>query len=46
MSTTPNDVAEAMGFFLVFDETVNAMETTAAGQVLTRRGDSPRSVDW
>ena len=38
------DVAEAMGFFLVFDETVEVLETTPAGQVLARPGDTPRSV--
>ena len=38
------DVAEAMGFFLVFDATVEVLETTPAGQVLARPGDAPRSV--
>lgn len=38
------DVREAMGFFLVFDETVEVVETTPAGQVLARDGDAPRSV--
>src|SRR5829696_2804734 len=35
------DVAEAMGFFLVFDTTVEVMETTPAGQVLSRPGTHP-----
>ena len=38
------DVAEAMAFFLVFDPTVEVLETTPAGQVLARPGDAPRSV--
>jgi hypothetical protein len=38
------DVAEAMGFFLVFDCCVEVLETTLAGQVLARPGDAPRSV--
>jgi hypothetical protein len=38
------DVAEAMGFFLVFDRSVEVLETTPAGQVLAGPGDAPRSV--
>src|SRR4051794_14248176 len=38
------DVAEAMGFFLVFDATVAVLEATPVGQVLARPGDAPRSV--
>jgi hypothetical protein len=37
-------VAEAMAFFLVFDATVEVLESSAAGQVLARPGDAPRSV--
>jgi hypothetical protein len=38
------DVAEAMAFFLVFDDTVAVLESTPAGQVLARPGTAPRSV--
>jgi hypothetical protein len=38
------DVAEAMAFFLVFDPSVEVLETTGSGQVLARAGDAPRSV--
>ena len=38
------DVAEAMGFFLVFDETIAVLDTTGFGQVLARPGDVPRSI--
>jgi hypothetical protein len=38
------DVAEATGFFLVFDTPVEVLESTPAGQVLARPGDAPRSV--
>jgi hypothetical protein len=38
------DVAAAMGFFLVFDPSVDVLETTPSGQVLSRPGDAPRSV--
>ena len=41
---TDADVVEAMGFFLVFDESVAVVDTTSSGQVLARPGDSPRSV--
>jgi len=38
------DVAEALGFFLVFDTSVEVLEDTSVGQVLARPGDAPRSV--
>jgi hypothetical protein len=41
---TDADVADAMAFFLVFDDTIEVLESTPAGQVLARRGDAPHSV--
>src|SRR4051812_17788935 len=38
------DVTEAMRFFLIYDDTVETLETTAVGQVLARAGGAPASV--
>jgi hypothetical protein len=37
-------VSEAMAFFLVFDPSVDVVETTSFGQVLARSGEAPRGV--
>ena len=39
-----DDVAEAMGYFLVYDESVEVVESTPGGQVLGRVGAAPGSV--